>query len=76
MKVKDVIWFTQIPIGTSQSCIGIVYGTDDHTGERKAYMASVTGNNEHTDTLDVIQFGAKVLPYQAEMLNDFLNPKT
>ena len=57
MKINDVFWFTP----ATGECIGIVYGTDDVTGERKAYIGVGNGINEEEDIALIAKTGAKFI---------------
>lgn len=52
MKVVDTLWFTSM-----KGCIGIVTIEEDVTGDRKAYIGSVSGRNAKVDTEDIIALG-------------------
>lgn len=54
MKVVEVQWFSN-----PQGYIGIVIGEDNQTKERKAYISSVSGEDEAADTRYVLDWGAK-----------------
>lgn len=68
MKTEGVIWFT-----TQEKAFGIVYGEDNYTGQRKAYIACVSGLDEQKDIEKILQYGTKVLPEQAKQLSEYLN---
>lgn len=70
MKIEGVFWFT-----SGLETFGIVYGEDGITKARKAYVKKVKGNNEEQDIDDIAANGAKILPGQIHLLNDFLNRK-
>lgn len=70
MKVEGVIWFT-----TQEKAFGIVYGEDEHTTQRKAYIACVSGIDEQKDIEKILQYGTKVMPEQSQQLNEYLNPE-
>ena len=53
IKVLDVKWFTG-----GNSCVGIAM-VEIETGERKAYISSVSGDSINGDILRVCQWGAK-----------------
>jgi hypothetical protein len=68
MKIEKAIWFTTCDGNT----LGIVMGTDEVTGERKAYIGVGEGIDETTDTLDIMRYGAKFTPdHIRALLNHF-----
>lgn len=70
MKVEGVIWFT-----TFEKAFGVVYGEDEHTKQRKAYISVVSGIDEAKDIEKILQYGTKVMPDQAKQLSEYLNPE-
>lgn len=70
MKNIQSIWFA--PLGLLGS-IGLVMGTDQETGKRKAYIGIGYGINKHTDELLIAQNGAKFPAEMAQRIADWLN---
>lgn len=66
MIVKGTIWFT-----TGSQTVGIVYGQDEFTAERKAYIKKVIGEDEQEDIEDICNRGCRILPIEVKELNDF-----
>ena len=54
MKVIDTLWFTNI-----NGTVGIVTIEEDVTGDRKAYISVVPGEDEKADTETIIAWGNK-----------------
>ena len=54
MKVIDTLWFTNI-----NGTVGIVIIEEDVTGDRKAYIGTVPGENEKADAEAIIAWGNK-----------------
>lgn len=52
MRVIDTLWFTN-----AHGTIGIITIEEDITGNRKAYIGSVSGSNEKEDTQQIIDWG-------------------
>lgn len=65
MKFLGVKWFT-----TMQGTIGIVYGEDEVTGDKKAYIDTVPGFDEGTDIHKIQENGAK---FPAEIAEQLIN---
>lgn len=55
MKVIDTLWFTNI-----NGTVGIVIIEEDVTGDRKAYIGSVSGEDEKADTESLLAWGNKL----------------
>lgn len=60
MKIIDSIWFSSFTHPT----IGIVFGQDEITGERKAYIGIGGGVDEARDDEHIAKTGA---PFRAEV---------
>jgi hypothetical protein len=71
MKIQDAIWFTEM--GTPRP-IGIIYGEDEVTGEKKAYIGTGHGFNEHADTQHIAKYGAKLTLETVKQLLGYLSP--
>ena len=67
MKIKSAIWFSllQYPFH-----LGIVYGIDEQTKERKAYIGRAHGVSPEADMKHIAENGAKINP---AMLREVLN---
>ena len=65
MKIETTIWFTQM---VEPSTIGIVIGTDEVTGEKKAYIGTGKGFDEDQDAKHISVTGARVTKKDAEQL--------
>ena len=68
MKINGAMWFTQMG---NTKLIGIVFGIDENTGEKKAYIGSADGFDEKADTKNIATTGAKLTQYNAGMLSAF-----
>ena len=55
MKVLRTFWFT-----SQNGCMGIVVAQDETTGERKAYIAPVSGSNIVSDTNFILDWGCGI----------------
>ncbi len=55
MKIIAATWFTP----STGECIGIVFGIDEITGEKKAYIGIGEGNDEGIDVDLIARNGAK-----------------
>ncbi len=67
MKIEGVQWFT-----ATTATIGIVWGEEEFTGERQAFISQVFGINEKTDAKWVAEYGARILPQQMETIVKYL----
>ena len=62
---KDVMWFSL----RSGMTIGIATKVDDITGEKKAYISTVSGFDEELDTQYILSHGSPVpIEYLKKML--------
>jgi len=71
MKVTNATWFTQM--GVTQP-IGIVFGEDEATGEKKAYIGAGYGNEEDQDCQHIARTGAKLSLEMAKHIVEGLTP--
>ena len=67
MKVIDSLWFTNI-----KGTVGIVILEEDVTGDRKAYIGVVSGEDEKADTETIIAWGNKLSLDTAQRIVHFL----
>lgn len=67
MKILKATWFTT----ANGELVGIVMGTDDVTGERKAYVGIGDGANEATDMQRIAETGGKLTPSVAQEVSDY-----
>jgi len=68
MRIQNAIWFTEL----GGQCIGIVYGEDEITGERKAYIGTGYGEDEGLDVRIICANGAKFHQLAAEEIINYL----
>lgn len=71
MKIQDVLWVTT----AKGECIGIVYGEDEVTNVRKAYIGIGGGDNETEDVESIASLGGKILFEDLEKIADYLKSK-
>lgn len=70
MKTIEIIWFT-----TFDGTLGITVIEEDVTGDRKAYIGVVKGNNEKVDEKRIVAFGQKLPLSIIERLDYHLRQK-
>lgn len=68
MKVNNATWFTQMG---NTSCIGIVFGTDENTGEEKTYIGCGDGFDEQADMKHIANTGAKLTKEDLQRFIDY-----
>ena len=69
MKITNASWFTQMG---ELKPIGIVFGVDEITGDKKAYIGVGDGVDESTDVNNIFLTGAKIHISQANIIIEHL----
>ncbi len=71
MKIEKVKWFK--PANLHPSCIGIVLGVDELTGEKKGYIGLARGQDEEKDKLLIVAAGAPLTTTDIKEISAYLN---
>ena len=61
MKITGTLWFTG-----GNGTVGIVFGVDEVTRKKKAYIGSASGTNEENDAQSIAEHGARLYLYAAK----------
>jgi len=68
MKITGTIWFT-----TTNGVVGIVFGVDEVTGKKKAYIGTAPGSDEESDAWSIAEWG---VPFGLAMAKDIVQRLT
>lgn len=72
MKITGSFWFTSFDM---VGCVGIVFGEDEVTGAKKAYIGTEPGGDQQSDERRIAEHGAKLTEEMAENIYNIFQTK-